>query len=187
LLDPKWKGKMCAYDPSVNGTGIGSGAAVYVAKGKDFAAKLYRDQAVVLSRDSQQVADWVGHGAYPIGLAVASSLLEPYISAGVGIAQPALPDMPDAVGGAFSLIYLWNRAPHPNAARVFVNWLASREGMETYARSTNQAPVRNDIEASWLPAKNIPKPGVNYLDTYSYEFETKQRIVIRDFYASILK
>jgi len=33
-LDPKWKGKICAFDPSTNGIGLGVGAALYLAKGE---------------------------------------------------------------------------------------------------------------------------------------------------------
>lgn len=187
LLDPKWKGKICAYDPSVNGSGIGVGAALYVAKGKDFVTKLYKGQGVTLSRDYQQVADWVAQGAYPIGLSVPFSYLQEYVKSGVTIAQPALPDAPDAVGGGFGLVFLWNRAPHPNAGRLFANWVASKEGLTAYSQANTQVPLRTDIDPTWVPARQIPKPGVNYLDTYAYEFETKQRIVYRDFYASILK
>ncbi|HEX6511523.1 MAG TPA: extracellular solute-binding protein [Chloroflexota bacterium] len=187
LLDPKWKGKICAYDPSVNGAGIGVAAALYVAKGKDYVSKLYKGQNVALSRDYQQVADWVAHGAYPIGLAVPRSYLEEYIKSGGGIAQPALPDAPDAVGAGFGLVFLWNRAPHPYAARLFANWIASHDGMLAYAQSNTQVPLRTDIDPTWLPPQVIPKPGVKYLDTYDYEFETSQRLPIRDFYASLLK
>lgn len=187
LLDPKWKGKICAYDPSVNGSGVGVGAALYVAKGADFVTKLYKGQAVTLSRDYQQVADWVAHGAFPIGLSVPFSYLEQYTKAGVTIEQPTLPDAPDGVGGGFGLVFLWKNAPHPNAGRLFANWIASKDGLTAYSQANTQVPLRTDINPTWVPARQIPKPGVNYLDTYAYDFETKQRVVIRDFYASILK
>ena len=187
LLDPKWKGKMCAYDPSVNGSGIAIGAAIYVAQGKDFVTKLYKGQNVVLSRDYQQVADWVAHGTYPIGLAVPHSYLIEYTKAGVGIANPELADAPDAVGAGFGLVFLWNHARHPNAARLFANWIASREGLTAYAQSNLQVPLRTDIDPTWIPPRMVPKPGVKYLDTYDYDFELTQRLGIRDFYASLLK
>jgi ABC-type Fe3+ transport system substrate-binding protein len=66
---------------------------------------------------------------------------------------------------------LYTNAPHPNAARVFVNWMASKEGSEIYARALNMVPVRADIDASaFMPPEVIPKQGLNYFDPYLYEF-----------------
>jgi len=194
LLDPKWKGKICAYDPSVNGAGIAIASAIYVAKGEEFATKLYKGQSVVLSRDYQQVADWVAQGSYPIALAATRNYLDKYLQSGVklGISGsdelPELPDAPSALGGGFGDIAVWNKAPHPNAARVFVNWMASKEGMGLYAQQQLSVPVRNDIDASkWADPYQVPKPGVKYLDTYDYDFEENQRLKIRDFYNKLLK
>jgi len=187
LLDPKWKGKICAFDPSVNGAGLAIGSALYVAKGEDYVSKLYKGQNVVLTRDYKQLADWIAHGNYPIGLAVPQNYLDDYVKAGLKFAQPELPDAPDGTNGGFGLLVVLNRAPHPNAARVFANWMASQEGMTIYSKTQFQVPVRSDIDPNWLPPRVIPKPGVKYLDTYDYEFQTKQRTNIRQFYEKLLK
>ena len=65
LLDPKWKGKIASFDPSVNGIGLPVGAALYLSKGADFMSKLYVGQKVALTQDYKQIADWVAHGSYP--------------------------------------------------------------------------------------------------------------------------
>ena len=187
LLDTKWKGKICAFDPAVNGAGLAIGCALYVAKGEGFVSKLYKGQNVVLTRDYKQIADWVAHGSYPVGLAVGQNYLDQYSKAGIKFATPELPDAPDGTNGGFGMVVVLNRAPHPNAARVFANWMASKEGMSIYSQTQFQVPVRNDIDPTWLPARVIPKPGVKYLDTYNYEFQTKQRAPIRDFYMKLLK
>jgi iron(III) transport system substrate-binding protein len=187
LLDPKWKGKICAFDPSANGAGLAIGCALYVAKGEDYVTKLYKGQNVILTRDYKQIADWVAHGSYPIGLAVGQNYLDEYIKAGIKFDAPELPDAPDGTNGGFGLLVVLNRAPHPNAARVFANWMASKEGMALYSQTQFQVPIRNDIDPSWLPARVVPKPGVKYLDTYDYDFQTKQRTPIRDFFQKILK
>jgi len=187
LLDPKWKGKICAYDPSVNGAGVAIASAAYTAKGADYVTKLYKGQNVVLTRDYSQIADWIAHGSYPIGLAATVNYLQPFIKAGIPIEQPELPDAASALGGGFGDVAVWNKAPHPNAARVFANWIASKEGIEVYAPTQTQVSVRTDVDNRWAPASIIPKPGIKYLDTYDYAFEEGPRLKIRDFFAKLLK
>jgi iron(III) transport system substrate-binding protein len=187
LLDPNFKGKICAFDPGANGAGLAIGCAFYVAKGEDYSSKLYKGQNVVITRDYKQLADWVAHGNYPIGLAVGTNYLDEYQKAGIKFAQLELPDAPSGTNAGFGLTVVLNRAPHPNAARVFANWMASKEGMTLYSQTQFQTPIRNDIDPTWLPEQVIPQPGVKYLDTYDYEFQTKQRTGIREFYAKLLK
>nr|MBA2690084.1 hypothetical protein [Burkholderiales bacterium] len=77
---------------------------------------------------------------------------------------------------------LLSHAPHPNAARVFINWIASKEGNELFARALNMVPARNDIdELSFLSPEVIPRPGVDYFDRYDWEFTvtTKEQVRLR--------
>jgi iron(III) transport system substrate-binding protein len=187
LLDPKWKGKICAFDPGANGAGLAVGAALYVSKGPEFASKLYKDQNVTLSRDYKQLADWLAHGSYPIGIAVSANYLADYVKAGLKFDYLDFPDAPNSVGGGFGIVVVLNRAPHPNAARVFANWMASKEGMALYSETQVQAPVRNDITATWMPDRLIPKAGGKYVDTYEYKFATGTRLQARDFYTKLLR
>ena len=84
----------------------------------------------------------------------------------------SLEDMPGAVSGG-NMIGLLAQAPHPNAARVFVNWMASKEAGEIYGRALKMVPARTDIDAaSFMPPEVIPKPGVDYFDVYDYHFTT---------------
>ena len=40
--------------------------------------------------------------------------------------------------------------PHPNATKVFVNWLLSKEGQETFGKAIGQATRRLDVDTKWL-------------------------------------
>jgi iron(III) transport system substrate-binding protein len=186
LLDPRWQGKMCAFDPGVNGAGLATASAVYVSKGKEYATQLFKGQNVVLSRDYQQVADWVAHGNYPIGLGVSHQYLVEYYKAGLPLKEMNLPDVPQTLGGGFGLVSLWTNAPHPNAARVFVNWIASKAGVTLYGQIDNQVPVRNDVDPTWVSPEQVPQPGGQYFDTYDPDYVLTKRMEARDFYASIL-
>jgi len=41
--------------------------------------------------------------------------------------------------------------PHPNATKVFVNWMLSKEGQEVYVKAFGQGSRRLDVNTSWTP------------------------------------
>lgn len=182
LLDPKWKGKIAFMDPTVAGTGANQAANLYALFGENFVRKLFIDQKTVFSRDRRQLTDWLARGTYPIAFGAEDGELERLRKEGMPVnSVHGLDDMPGSLSGGDQLA-LFNNAPHPNAARVFANWIASKEGMELFARALNMVPVRNDIDASsFMPPEVIPKPGVNYFDPYLYEFTvtTKEEARLR--------
>jgi iron(III) transport system substrate-binding protein len=185
LVKPQWKGKIASYDPSVNGGGLIFGSVLYVTRGADFARQLYQGQEVAYTRDYQQIADWVAHDSYPIGIGVTPVYVAAYQGA-VPLQKIVLSDVKTIVAGGFGIVSLWNRAPHPNAAKVFANWIASKEGTSIYASVDGSATVRTDIDASaWLDKELIPKPGGDYFDVYDYKYVMEQRQPIARFYASL--
>ena len=187
LLDPKWKGKIASFDPSVNGIGLQIGSSLYVSKGQDFLKKLYVGQNVALTADYRQIADYVAHGSYPIAIGVAPTYLDPYRKSGIQFGTPRFTDAPSPVSGGFGLAVLINHAPHPNAARVVINWLANTEGMSFYSQTQVQVPVRTDIDPTWIPKELIPQSGVQYFDGYDPQFlETKQE-AIKQYFTKLLK
>jgi iron(III) transport system substrate-binding protein len=182
LLDPKWKGKIAFMDPTVSGTGGNQAANLYALFGKDFVKKLFLDQKTIISRDRRQLTDWLIRGTYPIAFGAEDGELERLRKEGMPVNSVyGLEDMPGSLSGG-DQVALFNNAPHPNAARVFANWIASKEGSEIFARALNMVPVRNDIDASsFMPPEVIPKPGVNYFDPYLYDFTvtTKEEARLR--------
>ncbi|HZS63159.1 MAG TPA: extracellular solute-binding protein [Xanthobacteraceae bacterium] len=178
LLEPKWMGKICLQDPTVPGSGSNQAAQLYINFGEDFVKKLYIGQKPAITRDTRQLSDWVSRGDYPIALGAEDKLAEDYGKEGLPIAPLELPDLPQLISAGFGQVALLNQAPHPNAAKVFVNWLASNEGSELFARAMSVAPTRNDIDESFLPRREIPQPGGKYFDTYDWEFTvtTKEKV-----------
>ncbi|HEY1292254.1 MAG TPA: extracellular solute-binding protein [Chloroflexota bacterium] len=184
LLKDKWKGKIASYDPSVNGGGLIFGSVLYVTRGADFAKELYQGQEIAYTRDYQQVADWVAHGSYPIGIGATPIYVKQY--QGLPLEQIKLTDIKTIVAGGFGIVSLWNQAPHPNAAKVFANWIASKEGISTYGAIDGSAAVRTDLDSStWLEPDLIPKPNGDYFDVYDFKYVTEQRQPIAKYYASI--
>jgi iron(III) transport system substrate-binding protein len=185
LLNPRWKGKIASYDPSVNGGGLIFGSVLYVTRGADFAKQLYQGQQVAYTRDYQQIADWVAHDSYPIGIGATPVFMNQYQGV-VQFAQLALSDIKTIVAGGFGLVSLWNQAPHPNAAKVFANWIASREGVSSYGAIDGNAAVRTDLDSStWLERDLIPKPGGDYFDVFDFTYVVQQRQPIAKFYGTL--
>jgi iron(III) transport system substrate-binding protein len=186
LLDPKWRGKIALMDPTVPGSGTNTAAMLYAQLGEDFVRKLMIDQKPMITRDTRQLTDWLARGTYPIVFSAEDEPVEKMRREGLPVmALYELSDIRSASTAGFGLVALVNKAPHPNAAKVFVNWLASKEGQEIYSRALGIAPARNDIDVkSFLEAEKIPRPGVNYFDRYDWEFAVttteKVRLWLKD-------
>jgi ABC-type Fe3+ transport system substrate-binding protein len=45
--------------------------------------------------------------------------------------------------------------PHPNAAKIFANWLLGKEGQEIYGRAMGSATRRLDVDTKWLEGIGI--------------------------------
>jgi iron(III) transport system substrate-binding protein len=75
-----------------------------------------------------------------------------------------------ASGGAISLV---NRAPHPNAAKVLINWYLSREGqMAMQSVGGGSANSRRmDVPKDMVPPRRRLQDGVRYV-----EVETAERM-----------
>jgi len=129
FLDPKWKGKISVADPTGGGPGKTTAAKLHALFGEEFVRKLYVDQKPAITRNTRQQADWLALGKNPISLDADSEAVAQLQKDGfpiIGIY--GLPEMPGTIGASNSLLSLGNKAPHPNAARLFVNWIASFVG-----------------------------------------------------------
>jgi ABC-type Fe3+ transport system substrate-binding protein len=82
----------------------------------------------------------------------------------------------------FGTLGLVNRAPHPNATRVFINWLLSRKGQITLQKnmSNTENPadsLRIDIPKDEVPLLSRRVEGVKYLDTSRPEWQEMKPIL----------
>jgi iron(III) transport system substrate-binding protein len=180
LLDPKWKGKISFLDPSRSGTGSNQVAILYEQFGEDFVKKLFIDQEPMITRERRQLTDALIRGAHPISFGAEDGEIERLMAEGMPVKVIySLEDMAGSISGG-NMIGLLDRAPHPNAARVFVNWMASKEGGEIYGRALKMVSARTDIDsASYMPPEVIPQPGVKYFDVYDYNFTVTGKEEIR--------
>jgi iron(III) transport system substrate-binding protein len=149
LLNPKWKGKIGFLDPRSPGAGDSNWSFIWETKGEEFLKKLAAHD-LVLGRDQRLLAENLAKGkvAIMIGLTYYSYL--PFVKASLPIKPlSALKEGTYATGGSGNLAIIRN-PPHPNATRVFVNWVLGREGQDLVSRALGQGTRRLDVETSWL-------------------------------------
>jgi iron(III) transport system substrate-binding protein len=180
LLDPKWKGKISVLDMTRSGTASNQAAVMEGQFGAEFVNKLLTDQKPIVSTSRRQLTDWVARGTYPISIGAEDGEIERLQAEGLPVDTIySLSDMPGSLSGG-NVLSIMDKPPNPNAARVFVNWMASKEGSEIYGRALKMVPARADIEAEkFMPAEAIPKPGVNYFDTYDWNFTVTTKGEVR--------
>jgi len=174
LLDPKWQGKIIAKDPTVDGAGAVLISYFYINYGADFVHKLYIDQKPMISRDPRQSVQWLAQGNDAILVGPDYVTLTKFQKLGYPIAA-IFPQGPQLVSGGYGLIGLMNRAPHSNAAKLFLNWLASKQGQDSFSNSTIEPSLRTDVTYKDVPSFMFPQKNRPYMDIYDYKFVTVQR------------
>jgi iron(III) transport system substrate-binding protein len=180
LVDPKWQGKIAAKDPALSGAGASLISYFYLFFGPDFVKKLYQDQKPFISREPRQAVQWLAQGTYPIVVGPDQNELKRFADLQYPVGPVFPTDGPGIVSGGWGIVALLNKAPNPNAAKLFVNWLASKEGLEVFGRATISPTLRKDVPTDWAPVYTVPVEGKKYVDTYEYDFVIKQRDVAFD-------
>ena len=183
LIDPKWKGKILARDIRVAGPGSGNARFFYhhPALGAPFIRKLFGEMDVTLFRDYRQGPDWLAVGKYALCFSCDVDVLKDQ-GLPVNTIGPNVFKEGGAMVQQFGSLTLVNKAPHPNAAKVFINWLLSRRGQialqKRLANGENPADsLRIDIPKDDVPMLSRRLEGVNYLDASKPEWLSMEPIL----------
>ena len=178
LVNPKWKGKIVSLDPTAGGMGGMLQLLYYHSDlGPAFIKKLYGEMQVTVSRDSRQMTDWLATGKIPLCIRC---------SAGGQIGKAKEQGLPiefldtddwreggssSASGGTLGFA---DHAPHPNAARIFINWFLSRQGQSVFqklGRRDAHNSRRMDIPKDDVDPSNRLDPGKKYFDLARPEYQ----------------
>jgi iron(III) transport system substrate-binding protein len=170
LVHPKWKGKIAARDIRIPGTGSVNMLFFFHHPqiGPKFIGRLFGEMDITVFRDTRQGVDWLGTGRSAICFFCYPNDIEAAQKQGLPVAEFGMMKEGAAMisqGGAVALV---KNAPHPNAAKVFVNWLLSREGQLVTQRVTGNSR-RVDIPKDMLPPNERLVDGVKYLDVETPE------------------
>jgi len=139
LLNPKWKGGKITLDTEAYGMVEG----LKRAWGKEKALAYFKKLAAldpVLKRGNTERVQLLVAGEYPLIIAY-NQTIQRMTSRGAPVDWLAL----DPAVTQVNPVMIGAKAPHPNAARLFYDYLLSKEGQEQL-RSYQRIPVRKDVE-----------------------------------------
>jgi iron(III) transport system substrate-binding protein len=148
LLDPRWKGEIAILDPRTAGSGESTWAFLWRIKGENYLRKLV-SQELLVGRNLRQLAEALVKGKVSLSIGVSYYTYLPFIKAGLPVKPlPAPKEGIYASTGSGNIVVLKN-APHPNAAKLFLNWLLSRDGQLAVSKALGQPTRRFDIDTQW--------------------------------------
>ncbi len=184
LLNPKWKGKFVINDPLPTGAGNVTFRWIWRVLGPEKATDFYkkiRAAAAVVDRDQRRQIEWIAQGKYAFLLAPSDGTLGQLLKRGLKVGLlPELKDYGTYVSASFGSAMLINKAPHPNAAAVFLNWVLGKEGQTAWSKAMDHPSKRKDVPTAHLSPYVIPpddgkyysgapKPGDRYWLSHSEE------------------
>lgn len=187
LTKPEFKGKIIMADPRIAGPGQSFALFLYLHPqlGKDY-FKAFAKNDVLLSRDLRQLIEWVSTGKYTVGLAVDELTLASLRKAGIQNIQnqPRLKEGTYVTAGFGSLV-VPDTVPHPNASKIYLNWLLSKKGQAAWVAGAGTPTRRLDVPLNSLDPDYFIEPGITYVNS-SKENVVKYRGELRDFLLEIL-
>jgi ABC-type Fe3+ transport system substrate-binding protein len=132
---------------------------------------------LTLTRDFRQGIDWLAQGKFPLALFFSGSDVKMAGRQGLPVDvidnSPFKEGVPLGVG--FGTLSLLKNAPHPNAAKVFINWYLSRKAQAALQKDMGKAAdapdsLRIDIPKDDVAPNNRRVDGVNYTSVFRSEW-----------------
>jgi len=174
FLNPKLKGKIMSTDiRKVRGAGIPWQFLYYHPDlGPKFLRRLFGEMDVTMVADLRQAVDWLGTGKSSLCLPVQGGTIFKAKNQGLPVDQFDSYHFKEGVNlsSAFGSLALMNRAPHPNTAKVFINWLLSRDGQTLFQKVlSTPGDARNsrriDVPKDHIPPDEQRRDKMSYFDT----------------------
>ncbi|MGH7847400.1 MAG: extracellular solute-binding protein [Candidatus Binatia bacterium] len=181
VTQPKWKGKIVSLDPRDTGLGATMQFLYYHPEiGPEFLRKFFGAMDLTFSKNFPQMTDWLAQGRFAICMGCKDSLRAK--NQGLPVDEFETEGWKEGAsfstgGGSLSLL---NRAPHPNAAKVLINWFLSRRGQLALQKLADPDDPPNsrriDISKDDVPLGNRLKEGAKYFDVVRPEYADMGRI-----------
>jgi iron(III) transport system substrate-binding protein len=159
MADPKWKGQLTFMEYQVGATYL---IAVNMnhhmrEEATDYIRKIFVDQQPVFVKDVRQSTEALVRGQAAFASGAMGPILEQF--AAEGLAKNVAPlDVPEMKSVNMYAMLLYTKAPHPNAARVIINWLGSRDGGVAVTEHLRFNSRRSDVP----PFDMAVHPGMDF-------------------------
>ena len=167
LTDPAYKGKIAWVEPLRASSGQSISLVLYKTLGEAGLRKMIVDNKVVFFSSQNNMVDRMARKQFAIS--IGPNMIQQsgrFRKAGVDLTFRTLGNAPDdaesSTGGGS--IYVYNKRPHPNAMRVFVNWVLNKKNADGIAKATGNGSRRTDV-APVDPEERRPIPGAHYIVT----------------------
>ncbi|HEY7066346.1 MAG TPA: extracellular solute-binding protein [Chloroflexota bacterium] len=174
LLDPKWTGRIVLENPMSGGLPLTRFRFVWHVMGPEKGAayiRALRAQVGAVDRDRRRLVEWIARGRYAIHFNPQQSMVQQLQQEGMTIGSVVeFKDYGAELSAGPGSLMLLNSRPHPNAGKVFANWLLTRDGQTAFESAVVMASRRVDVPTDYIPPELVPKPGVRYVDSSPEEY-----------------
>ena len=177
LLSPKLQGKIGISDPRTPGSGSSMWSYMLYIKGEEY-LKRFVAQKLFVTRDLRVLAENLVKGRIAVTSGIAYSEYLPFIKANLPVAPLPVPKEGLYATGGYGHLTILKNPPHPNATKVFVNWLLGRDGQEIFSRAMGVGTRRLDVETRWLQDFGViaAKDGLTLEQYYKFENQSEEKI-----------
>lgn len=163
LLDPKWKGRVGSIPAWATGTALEFAYFVdYILGHEDEYAKGLKALNPPMQSAQAKLVQQVIRGEIDVALPIADYNLYRFQKRGAPV-DCVYPKSDKGVPTNVRPVAIPKNAPHPNAAKLFLNWRLSKDGQTKMQDGFGMRSVRNDMD----PPKGLPaasKVGILILD-----------------------
>jgi ABC-type Fe3+ transport system substrate-binding protein len=177
LLNPKLHGKIGISDPRTPGSGSSMWSYMNYIKGEEFLKRLVA-QKLFVTRDLRLLADNLARGKIAVTSGIGYSEFLPFIKAGLSVTALPVPSEGLYVSGGYGHLMIFKNLPHPNATKVFINWLLSHDGQELFSRGMGVGSRRLDVNTKWLREYGVlaAKDGLTMEQFHKLENQSEDKI-----------
>lgn len=163
LLKPQYTGKITMNDPTVTGPGgdfmIHLAVNIYdLNRARDYLTALVGSQKAVVERDNRIQVETVARGKYSVGVAPNPDNMSNFMSLGAPLDVVIFKQgvRVTSAAGAFAVPV---KQAHPNAAKLFANWLLTKEGQTIFSKGFGNPSLRTDVSTEGFNPIFLAQPG----------------------------
>ena len=146
--------------------------------GEEWFVRWAREMNVTLVDDVRQGAEWVALGRFPLGIFGIATQAEKLREEGFPIQGYIAHPLAEGqmLTSSATNIMVMDRAPHPKAAQLFLNWVMTREVQQAIIKTSGLTDsLRIDVDNSMIPAQYRKDPNADYYIAFANpRYQTEQ-------------